>query len=66
MALSAAVLLIQALAPIAVDLAVRIVEEIKKDDLTSLTPEDWLELLKHSQLSADGRLAVIIKKHFTP
>jgi len=59
-----AVILLQALAPITIELAMKIVEAIKSDNYTQLTPEDWLELLKHSQLRADERLAVIVKKHF--
>lgn len=58
--------LLQALAPIGVDLALKIIEAIKRDDLTQLTPDDWLELLRHSVRTSDERLMVILQKHQPP
>lgn len=58
----ALITLIQALAPVAVDLAVKLIEVIKTEDMAKLTPEDWLALLKHSQKSSDERLAAIVAR----
>ena len=55
--------LIQALAPIAIELATKIANAIQKDDLRELTPEDWIELLKHKALTSDERLLAVLKRH---
>lgn len=55
--------LIQALAPIAIELATKIAKAIQSDDLSELTPEDWIELLKHKALTSDERLMAILKKY---
>ena len=58
--------LIQALAPIAIELATKIANAIQKDDLRELTPEDWIELLKHKALTSDERLLAVLKRHQAP
>lgn len=56
--------LLQALAPIGIDLATKLVEAIKNNDFSKVTPEEWLELMKHKAMTSDERLRAIIAKHF--